>query len=290
MRSLYYIAIFFLLLLLNACGKSVESNNVWFRDRNVCKKMVNKVLVYTVFVKDKKGEDWSYPDRKEFGDSLQVALSWMEKQAGLYDAQVNYISELHPDVVVKGYPKKTVAETKELISSEKGINKFNKHYDCIAKAVAIKVEKKEELEPLVGAVKSKERLIAKLRNIYQVESVVLIYAHKPEGLNHFYLTTNMLSNEDVEYIVTTFRSPTVLGYQICQLFGAAPLMYNKSKKKELKSWEYVQDHFPNDIMANLGKPIHGLDIGVYNAYLLGWLYQSSPAFNQLVPLREVYKE
>ena len=290
MRFVRFVLLLVLIANIFACNKSVESQNHWFRDRNVCKKMVKKVLVYTVFVKNKKGEDWSYPDRKEFGDSLQVSLSWMENQAKHYEAQVNFITEQHPAVISKGFSKKTVQETIASLSSEKGLKKFNKHYDGIAKTVSYKLEKKEELQPLVGSVKSKERLVAKLRNIYQVESVVLLYAHKQEGLEHFYLTSNTISNDDIEYIVTTFRSPTVLGYQICQLFGAAPLMYNKSKKKELKSWEYVQDHFPNDIMANLGKPIHGLDIGVYNAYLLGWMSRSSPAFNDLAPLREVYKE
>lgn len=275
---------------LASCSKTVESTNTWFKDRNVCKKLVGKVLVYPVFVQEKKGEKWSLPDTKEFGDSLQVALNWIEKCSKQYNADVRFDLQLHPKVIVKGFPQKTIAETIESIGNVAGLKKFNKHYDGISKSVGSSIPKEEQLKPFVGAVKDKERLIAKLRNTYQVESVVLMFIHKPVGIDHFYITLNSLSNDDVEYMVSTFRSPTVLANQMLELFGAAPLMYDKSKKKEEKSWEYVQDHFPNDVMANLGKTIHACDVGQYNAYLLGWTRNSNPDYEKLLPLRSVYKK
>ncbi len=275
------------MLFLSGCTSVSDSKNGWFRDVNVCKKLVGKVLVYPVFVQARKGEKWKEIERKEYMDSMKVALSWIESQAFTHGVDVTFLAVDHPKVIKKGFPGKTVKGALDLTHSTAGFVKFNKHYDNVSKLAASGVPEEEKLKPFVKKIKSKERLIAKLRNAYQVESVVLIFVHKPELLDNVFLTMNSLTNKDVEYAVTTFRAPTVMAYQVLELFGAAPIMYSESNKKELCSYKYVKNNFPTDIMANLGKSLQSLDIGAYTSYLVGWNSIFKEEYNTLYPKRKV---
>jgi len=272
---------------LSGCASVVDSENNWFRDRNVCKKLVGDVLVYPVFVEQKKGSVWTEEDRFMYLDSLQKGLMWIQKQASNDSIRLNFIIKAHPKVMKKGLPGKSVKGALAMLEGTKSHTKFNKHYDNISKKASSKVEKKEVLKPFVKKIKSKERLIAKLRNAYQVESVVLMFIHKPEELNHLYLNMNSLTNMDVEYIVTTFQSPAVINYQVLQLFGAATMNYNRGKKKEKASKLIVEELFPDDIMANLGKSIQVLTIGDYTKYLIGWTNKEKDYFKNIVSERKV---
>ena len=161
-----------------------------------------------------------------------------------------------------------MAETNKMLSESNNFTKFNKHYDGLAKKVGVAVTKKQVSKPLVTKVKNKERLVAQLRNTYNVESVILMFVHLPEGLDNIYLTMNSLTNQDVEFSVTSFKSPNVLAYQVLEIFGAGPLMYSKTHKKEKESWEFVQENFPKDVMANLGRNLQTLEIGHFTQYLI----------------------
>lgn len=276
-----------LVLFISSCATVVVGENLWYRDVNVCKTLVEDVLVYPVFVEAKKGDLWFENDKKEFKDSLNVSLKWIEEEAKKNNVKLRFITEVHPKTMKKGFPGKTIIETYKLFDASGGFKKFNKHYDGLSKKVAPGIVKEELSLPKVGAVKNKERLIAKLRNIYGVESVVLMFVHKPEGIDHFYHNFNSMTNEDVEFMVTTYKSPTVLAYQVLDLFGAAPLMYSKTKKKEKVSWEFVQDNFPKDIMAGLGKRINQLEIGHYTQYLIGWHRNYKEEYKQLASQRNL---
>jgi hypothetical protein len=274
-------------ILISSCSSIVDSENNWFRDRNVCKKLVGEVLVYPVFVQEKKGELWTKEDRLQYLDSLQVALMWIQKQAAADQIKLNFIIHAHPKVMKKGLPGKSISGALAMLDGSKSFVKFNKHYDGISKRVSPSIEKEEVLKPLVKKIKSRERLIAKLRNVYQVESVVLMFIHKPQDLSHLYLNLNSLTNKDVEYIVTTFQAPTVISYQVLQLYGAATMMYNSGKKREKASKLIVKDKFPNDIMAGLGKTIQSLEIGEYTKYLIGWSNIEKEYYKSIVSERKV---
>lgn len=287
MKSIIKLFTLLLVILTSGCSSIVDGENNWFRDRNVCKKLTGEVLVYPVFVEQKKGQKWAEEDRVQYLDSLQVALMWIQKQATDDNIKLNFVTHAHPKVMKKGLPGKSVNEAVKMLGGSKSFVKFNKHYNAISKKVASSIEKKQELEPFVTKIKSKERLVAKLRNIYQVESVVLIFVHKPEGLSHLYKNLNSLSNTDVEYIVTTFQAPTVLAYQVLQLFGAAPMSYNSGKKKEKASKLIVEEMFPSDVMANLGKGIQGLIMGDYTKYLVGWSNKKKEYYKSMLSERKV---
>lgn len=287
MKNLSKLLLVLLCALLSACSSIVDSENNWFRDRNVCKKLVGDVLVYPIFVEQEKGKRWTEEERVQYIDSLRVSCLWMQKQATEDKIKLNFTVKEHPKVMKKGLPGKTIGGTLKMLEGSQSFKKFNKHYDAIAKKASSSVEKEEVLKPFVSKVKSRERLIAKLRNAYQVESVVLIFVHKPQDLSHLYLNMNSLTNDDVEYLVTTFQSPTVLAYQILQQYGAATMNYNSGKKKEKASKMIVEAQFPNDVMANLGKSIHQLNMGEYTKYLVGWNNVEKDYYKQLVSERKV---
>lgn len=276
-----------LIVIAYSCASVEATKNNWFRDVNVCKKLVEDVLVYPVFVQSKKGEKWNDALKKEYTDSLNVALKWIESKAVDNNVKLRFITEVHPKTIVKGLPEKTISETNKMLSSSGDFTKFNKHYDGVSKMVSSSVTKAQENKPLVTKIKNKERLVAQLRNTYNVESVVLMFVHLPEGLDNIYLTMNSLTNKDVEFNITTFKSPNVLAYQVLEIFGAAPLMYSKNKKKEKESWEYVQENFPMDVMANLGRSINTLEIGSFTQYLIGWKSDYKEEYKQLYSLRNM---
>jgi hypothetical protein len=278
--------VFFICLLLGGCSSVVNSENKWFRNRNVCKILVGDVLVYPVFVEDKKGKKWTEEDRFQYLDSLQVALMWIQKQAAEDTIKLNFITHPHPEVMKKGLPGKSIRGALEMLDGSKSFVKFNKHYDGISKQVSSGVEREEVLKPLVKNIKSKERLIAKLRNTYQVESVVLMFIHKPQDLSHLFLNLNSLTNNDVEYIVTTFQAPAVISYQVLQLYGAAPMMFNSGKKREAASKMIVEEQFPNDVMANLGSGIINLAMGEYTKFLIGWTNVEKDYYKSIVSERK----
>ncbi len=73
MKGLNNVIILLVFLLFYACTSVKLSNNHWFRDLNICKKLQGKVLVYPVFVQNKKGMLWNEEDITEYMDSVYVA-------------------------------------------------------------------------------------------------------------------------------------------------------------------------------------------------------------------------
>ena len=63
--------------------------------------------------------------------------------------------------------------------------------------------------------------------------------------------------------------------------------YNSGKKKEKASKLIVEELFPDDIMANLGKNMHDLNIGEYTKYLIGWNNEEKDYFKNMVSERKV---
>ena len=281
MKGLNKIVLLFLAVLIFSCSTVKESNNHWFRDINVCKKLQSKVLIYPVFVEEKKGFKWSTEDVAEFMDSLALAVDWIKYKADKNKIQLEIISENHPKVIVKGLPAENIKETDKLFEASSGFEKINKHYDGIAKLVGVSIKKQETIKPFVEKFNNKERLCAKLRNIYQVESVVLLFVHKSEAMDNVYFTMNSLTNENVEFAVTSINNPTLIAAQILEMFGAATLLYSLEKKSEEKSAKYVKDNFPLDIMGNPLSNINTLDIGKYTQYLIGWHNDFLPEYKTM---------
>jgi hypothetical protein len=65
-------------------------------DRNVCKKLYGKVVLYAIFVDTKYTRPWTEYDIQSTLDSAKLAIEWMEKKAAEHnidlDIELQYYS------------------------------------------------------------------------------------------------------------------------------------------------------------------------------------------------------
>lgn len=272
-----------------ACSSIKEIDNDWARNRNVCKKLTGNVLVYTIFVSDKKNFPWEKQEIKLYIDSLAVACNWMENEANKNGVSLHINSVQHSKASVKGPPGKSNEAAMKMLHSLQGLGKVNKHYDGIAKKMFPSfVKQKTALKPTVKKIKGKQHFTAMLRNQYQCESVVLVFAHKKDKGGHIAFSLNTLNNSDVEYLVNSFTNPSMISYQILELFGAASLRHPNNPRKQNKTAEHVKKYFKDDIMANpMASGINNTNVGEFTQYLIGWKDQYDPKHKILMKGKRV---
>lgn len=270
-------------LLLFNCTSTVKLDNTWKRDFNVCKILKEKVVIYPVFIEERRGEVWSKEDRASFIDSIKVATNWLKKQAEINDVELIFDIVPHPTPIQMGLPGKSIDGTYSLSTNIIGVSKINKHYDNIAKKGFRSIKnQKGALKPFVSRGRAKDDFVAKIRNQHQAESVVLMFVHKPEKKNNILFTVNTLSNKDVEYSVNSFNQPSVIAEQILELFGAAFLQYDVKKKKQKEIDILIEENFPNEIMLNPFLGLKNAELGAVTQYLIGWKSEFDPKFQILM--------
>ncbi len=274
-----------LALVVIGCATSVKLKHEWKRDLNVCKSLKDNVLVYPIFVSEKRGAVWTKEEIATYMDSLKVATDWLTNQAYKSGMKLSFLNVAHPRVSKSGLPGKSIDGTYSMIETIIGIGKVNKHYDGITKKEFNAAKRtKEAKAPYISRPKTKDQFVSRLRNNYQVESVALMFIHKPEKNNkHIIFCPNTLSAKEMEYSVSSFKSPNLIAEQILELFGAAVLHYDVKKKKQVKIEEHIEKHFPNDIMAKPMQNIRKSEIGDVTKYLIGWT-------SELDPIHEILME
>ena len=283
--------LYFLLVISTAiaCSSIKEIDNDWARDRNICKKLTGDILVYTIFVSNKKYLPWDEDEMNTYIDSIKVATAWMEFQAKENNIPLNIRTVKHKKASLKGAPGKSNESAMKLLHSLTGLTKVNKHYDGISKKMKNSVVKqKTALKPLVKKIKGKQNFAAMLRNQYQCESVVLLFAHKKDKGGHIAFSLNTLNNTDIEYLVTSFNEPSMISYQILEMFGAASLRHANNPRKKNKIAEHVKTYFKDDIMANpMASRINNTNIGSFTQYLIGWKNEYNPKHKILMKGKRV---
>lgn len=269
----------------SSCSKKELVSNQSFRDKNACKKLMGDVLVFPVFVDDKGGDHWTPLDKKQFLDSMNVGLAWIQKNASADNIRLRFVVESPSNQFKNGLPGNSIPHSITMLDKKASYAKFNKHYDGVAKAVGNEIAKKDTGELKVQNVKTSERLIAQLRNIYKTESVVLIYIHKNQYLDHIYECVNTLDKNNVEYLVTSFKSPTVIAYQVLEIFGASPMTYSSYNKDEVEAKQFMEMSYPNEIMGNVSKNIRTLEMSPFTKYMVGWNNKYDPMYEKFVSTR-----
>lgn len=277
------------ILFVVGCTSIKEIDNDWAKNRNVCKKLQGDVLVYTIFVNDKQNLPWDEYEKAEYMDSVKIATNWMEKQATKNNVPLAIQTAYHHKASKKGPPGKTNLAAMKLINTMSGFKKANKHYDGIAKSCKIGFkQQKDAPKPFVKKISDKKSFVAMLRNQYQCESIVLLFAHKADKLQHLVINLNTLNNEDVEFLAMSFRNPSMISFQILQLFGASALTYTSDPKRETKQREHVKTYFPMDVMAHpMSSTLTDKTIGEYTQYLIGWKSFYDPKHQLLSRSRRV---
>lgn len=243
--------------------------------RNVCKDLKDDVLVYFVFVDTKTTSPWTEFDINSTLDSIQTALKWLEQKARenniLLTFKTGYYMGDTYSTISKNLPEGSVEATALSPTLRKGIPKLNSWADYIARkaGASFYIPEKDGI-PAIKPPRNKERLVALLRDQFQVESVALLYL-----VNNYYRTdislpVNIFSSEDVEFSIISYKYTSEFAHNILHLFGAADL-YKTPYRRSTRAIQLAAKEFPDDIMQDpYARNLDDLEIGEFTRYLIGW--------------------
>ena len=245
------------------------------RHNNVCKDLQHDALIYFVFIDTRTTSPWTEFDILTTIDSIHTAARWLEKQAAQYNIPLRFKTDYYIGdqftTIQRNLPRKSVYATLEEMKLTEGMRSLSRWGDYIAKIIgeSLYIREKDGL-PSQKAPVNKERLIAYLRDEYQVESVALLIL-----LNNYYRTdisvaVNTLHNDDVEFAVVSYKYPSEIAHSILHLYGAADL-YETQFRRNRRNLKLSSRDFPDDIMSDVyARPLEDLEIGEYTRYMIGW--------------------
>ncbi len=282
-----------LLFIIFIAGTSASTPSIDFRTgrhNNVCKDLKNDVLLYFVFVDTRSTSPWTEFDILTTIDSIQVTSRWLEKQAMLHQIPLKiktdyYIGDQFA-TIERNLPRKSVNETIEELNLVEGMKALSRWGDNISKKIGESLYMKEKDGiPAQKPPVNKERLMAYMRDEYQVESVALLFLVNNYYRSDISLAVNTLQNEDVEFAVVSYKYPSEIAHSILHLYGAADLheSYFRRSKRNIR---FAEQTFPDDIMSDVyARPLKDLEIGEYTQYMIGWTDDLDPQFEPLMTER-----
>lgn len=224
------------------------------------------MLLYFIWGKTKNSYEWMEFDVSSTIDSIKVAIEWLNQQAAKNDIDLKIRIDINQDTT-GGLYQRMGGEVENLISERNGIEKVNKWTNRIAR--------------MASGYKTKERLIAHLRNEHQLESVGLIFLLNNYFERDFAFSFNTTSDADVEYSIISTKNPVVFAQEILNLFGA-PYLYSHPSVRNKRDTRQLQKIFPNDIMGNPTLNIHELNIGEVTKYYIGWTDELNEEYERMV--------
>lgn len=257
------------------------------RFNNVCKDLKNDVLLYFVFIDTKTTSPWTEFDIRSTIDSIDVAVTWLEKQAENNRVKLNIKTDYYIGkefaTITRNLPLGTVNESITKPNLQKGLMEINKWADNLSRKVgeSFFIPEKDGI-PQQQSPRDTERLIAHLRDEFGVESVALLFM-----VNNYYRTdisfaVNTLTTDDVEFAIVSYKYPSEIAHCFLRLYGAADL-YETPLRRSQKKIRLAAEFFPNEIMLDpYAKNIWGLEISDLTRYLIGWTQELDPRFEPLL--------
>ena len=245
-------------------------------DNNVCKKLIGNVVLYAVFVDTRYTQPWTEYDIKSTLDSISKATKWIEKIASENGVSVNINVQYHQNKrmipISNDFPNKTLSGTLFPILNV-GIPKVDRWADMVAKTAGKSLPTDTTtLIKTKNRLSDRERLIARLRDIYKTDNVVLMYF-----INNYYkeevsVTLHNASMTNIEYSVVSFKQPAVIAHEFLHIFGALDLYVspfdNRRAARRRKEW--AMKEYPNEVMAFAYRKIDSLNVSTFTKYLIGW--------------------
>lgn len=243
-------------------------------DNNVCKRLKGHVLYYAVFVDSKATGPWSTHDMLSTMDSIRMAMDWVEAQAAQrgFPLKVDIVAHQQDGIlpVRSDLARKTVQATLLSTNGEKAMDRWADKAGRQA-AMAFPLDT-ARIVRTKNTPTNTERLIARLRDIYQVDDVALFYM-----VNNYYredisVVLHAGDDDQVEYGVQSYKRPSVIAHEFLHLFGALDLYVTPFDKKRAmrKRKEFAMQEFPKELMAFAQRDLDSLEIGPLTEYLLGW--------------------
>ena len=289
-RFIFYITIIFLLL--NSCYSPKYIKRIGFAsvNNNVCKRLTGKVILYAIFVDSKYTHPWSEYDIESTLDSINTAIEWIEKKAKedtvFLDIDLKYHSAINGSIPIKNnFTKKTLSATLYKRPLWSGIKDIYRWADKIA-AVAGKSLPKDtsNLINMKNGLKNRERLIARLRDIYKTDKVALMYFVNNYYTDEISLTLDVSDDNNVEFSIVSFKNPSVIAHEFLHIFGAYDLYLTPfvKKKRDIKKKEKLMEMFPDEIMAFAHRDINSLQLSGFTKYLIGWEKELPQEYHKLL--------
>ena len=279
-----------LLLLLTGASSTPSVDFSKGRHFNVCKDLKSDVLVYFVFVDTRSTHPWTEFDISSTIDSIHVASRWLEHEArerGLpLQIKTDYYIGDEFTTVERNLPAKSIKELIENRGLFDGMRSLSRWGDMIARTIgeSLYLKEKDGIPSRKQPV-SKERLIAFLRDEYQVESVILLMMVNNYFKSDISLAINTLTNEDVEFALVSYKYPSEIAHSILHLYGAADLQASPFRRSGAKI-KHASRHFPDDIMGDVyARPLVELEIGAFTDYMIGWKQELNRDYESLLTER-----
>jgi hypothetical protein len=129
-----------------------------------------------------------------------------------------------------------------------------------------------------------ERLIARVRDIHQLDDVALFYF-----VNNYYqedasVVLHSAAIDKIEYGVQSYKRPSVIAHEFLHLFGALDLYITPfdSKSSARKRKEFAMKEFPDEIMAFAYRELDSLQISPLTEYLVGWRPQLDDRYVRMI--------
>jgi hypothetical protein len=242
---------------------------------NVCKDFKHDVLLYYVFIDNKTTSPWTEFDIQSTTDSINVAVKWLLEQARKNNIPLRITTDFYAGTdyptITKSLPQGSVIKSLTVPNIEMGIENINEWSEAIAKKIGSTIEvSQKEGHPESKPIQTKERLIAYLRNTFQVESVALIFLVNNYYQSDISIYINTFNTNDIEFAVVSYKYPSEIAHNILHLYGAAD-MYKTPYRQNERKIAQLKSLYPNDIMQDpYGRNISTLEIGDYTQYLIGW--------------------
>jgi len=245
------------------------------RYNNVCKDLRDDVLMYFVFIDTRTTFPWTEFDILTTIDSIHVAKRWLENQAKMANISLNIKTDYYIGnefaTINKNLPRITVEESASDPNYEKGQISLSRWADYVSKLVgeSLYIKEKDGIPPQKRPA-TKERLIAHLRDEYNVESVALLFFVNNYFRDDISLAINTTTTKDVEFAIVSYKYPSEISHSFLQLFGAVD-MYKTFERTNARKIKLSKKYFPDDIMQDpYSRSLSEMKIGPFTKYMIGW--------------------
>lgn len=255
-------------------------------NNNVCKKLRGKVLLYAIFVDTRQTHPWTSYDIHTTLDSIKKATGWLMNTAKQNGISLSIETRFHQNKNVIPIEQHLYDESLfKMLFSADGINRIDLWANSIARKAANAFP--ADSTPVVltkNVITNRERLIARLRDSFQTDNVVLMYL-----LNNYYTEEISLamftgSIKQTEFCIVSFKYPAVIAHEFLHAFGALDLYIDpfSRKKKAVKNRGAIMKVYPDEVMAYAYRPLEKLSISPMSQYLIGWKDSLSNADQKLL--------
>ncbi len=236
------------------------------------------MVLYAIFVDSKYTKPWSDYDMNSTIDSIHAAINWLELRAAEDSIELNITLEVHRGIngktpIKKDFPKKTLSATIFGQDSRKGDLDLSKWADRIAVIAGRSLPKENSNSTSTkGAVKNRERLIARLRDLHRTDAVALMYFVNNYFQNEASIALKTHSNDEVEFSIVSYKEPSTIAHEFLHLFGAEDFYVSPLdvKRREKKRKSRLNAMFPDEVMTNKTRTLDSMMISEFTRYLIGW--------------------